>query len=65
MQYLFQVPQMAFFDCSGVRIMLTLPEDESQSSQASVLYMAEDGVFVSSSGTKVEGAVDLLLAPGG
>ena len=56
---------MAFFDCSGVRIMLPLPEDESQSSQASVLYMAEDGVFVSSSGTKVKGAVDLLLAPGG
>ena len=28
MRMLFQVPNMAFFDCAGVRLMLTLPEKE-------------------------------------
>jgi catechol 2,3-dioxygenase-like lactoylglutathione lyase family enzyme len=26
MQFLFQVPNMAFFDCDGVRLMLGVPE---------------------------------------
>ena len=38
MQFLFRVPRMAFFNCSGVRLMLGLSEDESSDVHASVLY---------------------------
>ncbi|MGH7500458.1 MAG: VOC family protein [Longimicrobiales bacterium] len=38
MKFLFQVPNMAFFDCSGVRIMLGLPESEKFDHPASILY---------------------------
>ena len=38
MQFLFRVPRMAFFNCSGVRLLLGLSEDESADVHASVLY---------------------------
>ena len=38
MPFLFQVPTMAFFDCSGVRLMLTLPEGRPEDMHTSVLY---------------------------
>jgi catechol 2,3-dioxygenase-like lactoylglutathione lyase family enzyme len=28
-KYLFQVPNLAFFDCAGVRLMLDIPQDGS------------------------------------
>jgi predicted enzyme related to lactoylglutathione lyase len=37
-RFLFQVPKMAFFDCSGVRLMLSLPEGDEFDHPASVLY---------------------------
>lgn len=38
LQFLFQVPDMAFFDCQGIRLMLGLPEDESAIRGSSILY---------------------------
>lgn len=38
LQFLFQVPGMAFFDCQGVRIMLSVPEGESADRGSSILY---------------------------
>ncbi len=38
MRFLFEVPKMAFFDCGGVRLMLSLPERPEFDHPASVLY---------------------------
>jgi len=39
MRFLFQAPpQLAFFDCGGVRLMLDVPEDKEFARHASVLY---------------------------
>ncbi|KZE64394.1 glyoxalase [Fictibacillus phosphorivorans] len=35
---LFQTDTMAFFDCNGLRIMLTLPEKEEFAHSSSVIY---------------------------
>lgn len=42
MQFLFRVPGMAFFNCSGVRLLLGLSEDESSDVHASILYYKVD-----------------------
>lgn len=39
--FLFEAPGMAFFDCGGVRLMLSLPEGE-RSGGASILYFRVD-----------------------
>jgi methylmalonyl-CoA/ethylmalonyl-CoA epimerase len=39
-KFLFQVPKMAFFDCGGMRLLLSLPEDESEDKQSSILYFS-------------------------
>jgi methylmalonyl-CoA/ethylmalonyl-CoA epimerase len=38
MAFLFQTPALAFFDCAGVRLMLSLPEQPSFDHPSSVLY---------------------------
>ena len=38
MEFLFQVPNMAFFACSGVRLMLGLPESPKETHLASIIY---------------------------
>lgn len=44
MPFLFQVPNMAFFDCAGVRVMLTLPEGRSDDVHTSILYYKVDDI---------------------
>ena len=49
MRFLFEAPPaMAFFDCGGVRLMLSLPETDGRdgraSSSASILYYAVDDI---------------------
>jgi len=41
MRFLFQVPNLAFFDCGGIRLMLTLPEGAVGNS---VLYYMVDEI---------------------
>src|ERR1039457_4779520 len=36
-KFLFQVPNMAFFDCGGIRLMLTRPETSGEN-YSSILY---------------------------
>jgi methylmalonyl-CoA/ethylmalonyl-CoA epimerase len=38
MNYLFQVPNMAFFDCGGVRLLLGVPEDDALDHPSSIIY---------------------------
>lgn len=38
LRFLFQTPSMAFFDCDGVRLMLSLPEDPAFDHPGSILY---------------------------
>jgi methylmalonyl-CoA/ethylmalonyl-CoA epimerase len=42
--FLFKVPNLAFFDCGGTRLMLTLPESESFESVNAVLYFYVDDI---------------------
>ena len=38
MGFLFQVPNMAFFDCGGIRILLAIPEDGDSDRRSSIIY---------------------------
>lgn len=45
MRLLFQVPpKMAFFDCGGVRLMLSLPEEAEYDHPGSILYYKMDDI---------------------
>jgi methylmalonyl-CoA/ethylmalonyl-CoA epimerase len=44
MKFLFQVPNLAFFDCAGVRLMLDIPEDSSGERGSSVIYFKVDDI---------------------
>jgi catechol 2,3-dioxygenase-like lactoylglutathione lyase family enzyme len=44
MRLLFEVPQMAFFDCGGVRLMLGLPSGPEFDHPASILYYQVDDI---------------------
>jgi methylmalonyl-CoA/ethylmalonyl-CoA epimerase len=43
-KYLFQVPNLAFFDCAGVRLMLDIPKDGSGAQGSSVIYFKVDDI---------------------
>ena len=42
--FLFQVPNLAFFDCAGVRLMLDIPQDGSGERGSSVIYFKVDDI---------------------
>jgi predicted enzyme related to lactoylglutathione lyase len=43
--FLFQAgPKMAFFDCSGLRLMLTVPEKPEFDHPSSIFYFKVDGI---------------------
>ncbi|HEX9796510.1 MAG TPA: VOC family protein [Anaerolineales bacterium] len=42
--FLFEVPGMAFFDCSPTRLLLTMPEEGDQPPGCSILYFRVDDV---------------------
>ncbi len=44
MRPLFQVPKLAFFDCGGVRLMLSPPETPEFDHAASVIYYKVDDI---------------------
>lgn len=44
MKFLFQVPNMSFFDCGGIRLMLGKPESSEFDHPASILYYAVDDI---------------------
>jgi catechol 2,3-dioxygenase-like lactoylglutathione lyase family enzyme len=44
MTLLFQFPNMAFFDCGGIRLMLSLPESEMYQNPGSVIYFKTEDI---------------------
>ena len=42
MRFLFQVPNLAFFDCEGIRLMLSLPEKSAEASSSVIYYKVAD-----------------------
>jgi methylmalonyl-CoA/ethylmalonyl-CoA epimerase len=77
MKHLFSVPpQMAFFDCDGVRLMLSLPDKPEFDHPSSILYFKVDDIqratqTLSDRGVRIEeqpvcianmGTYDLWLA---
>lgn len=64
MRFLFQVPNMAFFDCGGIRLMLSLPE-KSGEGYSSVVYYKVDRIQqaferLSSRGVPFDGTPHLI-----
>ena len=37
-------PQLAFFDCAGVRLLLDVPQDQEFAHPGSILYFAVEGI---------------------
>ncbi|WP_422397617.1 VOC family protein [Sporosarcina psychrophila] len=52
---LFNTDTMAFFDCDGIRLMLSLPEKEQFTNASSVLYFQVDDITASYSQMKEKG----------
>jgi methylmalonyl-CoA/ethylmalonyl-CoA epimerase len=44
LKFLFQAPNMAFFDCGGIRLMLGLPDKPELDHPASILYYRVDDI---------------------
>lgn len=42
MKFLFQVPNLAFFDCAGVRLMLDVPQDGNEHHSFVIYYKVDD-----------------------
>ena len=56
MRLLFEVPpKMAFFDCAGVRLMLSLPEKAEYDHPGSVLYFRVDDIALAHATLKERG----------
>ena len=64
LQLLFQVPPtLAFFDCGGVRLMLTLPEGPEEGRGTSILYYVVDDIQAAHAALGARG-VQFLSPPG-
>ncbi|HKS81049.1 MAG TPA: VOC family protein [Candidatus Acidoferrales bacterium] len=64
LKFLFQVPNLAFFDCGGVRLMLDIPEDSGER-RSSVIYFKVSQIeeafqALSSRGVAFEGKPHLI-----
>ena len=55
MRFLFEVPKLAFFDCGGVRLMLTVPESPEFDHPGSVLYYKVADINASHAALKARG----------
>ena len=62
MKYLFSTETMAFFDCGGVRLMLSIPERPEFDRPGSVLYFKVDDIQASRS-TLVDRGVEFIDEP--
>jgi methylmalonyl-CoA/ethylmalonyl-CoA epimerase len=57
MRFLFDAPGLAFFDCGGVRLMLTRPESPELDHPASILYYQVDDVPAAYEALRARGVV--------
>lgn len=44
LSFLFQAGELAFFDCGGVRLMLSLPENEDFAKSGPILYLSVESI---------------------
>ncbi len=63
MNFLFEVPKMAFFDCDGIRLLLALPEGEGTDHPSSTLYFKVEDVRRSTEALRERG-VTITEEPG-
>ena len=57
MNYLFEVPTMAFFDCGGIRILLAVPEDDEFDHPSSIIYFKVDDIHSAAIALQERGVV--------
>ena len=62
MKFLFSTPTMAFFDCGGVRLMLTIPERPEFDRPSSILYYKVDDIEAARS-TLIDRGVEFIDEP--
>jgi methylmalonyl-CoA/ethylmalonyl-CoA epimerase len=56
LRFLFRVPNLAFFDCGGVRLMLGAPERPELDHPASIIYYVVDDLHASYTALRASGA---------
>jgi methylmalonyl-CoA/ethylmalonyl-CoA epimerase len=57
MNFLFEVPTMAFFDCEGIRLLLTVPEDDEFDHPSSIIYFKVDDIHLAADALQDRGVV--------
>ena len=57
MNYLFQVPNMAFFDCAGIHILLAVPDDDAFDHPSSIIYFKVDDIHLATNALHGRGVV--------
>ena len=57
MEYLFQVPNMVFFDCGGIRILLAIPEGGDSAQRASIIYFKVADIHAATDALRDRGVV--------
>jgi predicted enzyme related to lactoylglutathione lyase len=57
--FLFRAPNLAFFDCGGVRIMLDIPEDKASDHPSSIIYFSVPDIRASFADIVDRGAVSM------
>lgn len=62
MKFLFSTPTMAFFDCGGVRLMLTIPERPEFDRPGSILYFKVDDIEAARA-TLIDRGVEFIDEP--
>lgn len=62
MKFLFQVPNMAFFECGGVRLLLAEPEEQATSHQGSIIYFKVDEIQTVTNALRERG-VSIIAGP--
>ena len=62
MKFLFSTPTMAFFDCAGVRLMLSIPERPEFDRPGSILYFKVDDIETARS-TLIDRGVEFIDEP--
>jgi methylmalonyl-CoA/ethylmalonyl-CoA epimerase len=54
--FLFRVPNLAFFDCAGVRLMLSPPETAELERHSSIIYFSVDDIHTAHQALRDRGA---------
>jgi predicted enzyme related to lactoylglutathione lyase len=56
-KFLFQVPNMAFFDCDGIRILLAVPEEGDSDRRSSIIYFKVADIHAATDALRDKGVV--------